>query len=113
MRLLINEIGLKQLQQKLASKLVEGCSRGASILRDNTPIDTKRLWSSTRISESVTSGLVTECKIIAGGSIEYGVTKEVDIAEEVNYAIFVESRTNYARECLGDIKRVIVESLTK
>ena len=109
----INYQNLLKLQASLADKLKEGCDRGANILRDNTPIDTKRLWTSTRGGEATTTGLVTQCRIIAGGSVEYGVTRETDIKREVDYAIFVESRTNYARESLNDIKRVILDSLSK
>lgn len=108
----INYQNLKKLQKSLETKLEEGCQRSVEILRDNTPIDTKRLWESTR-HESVTSnGLVSECKIIAGGESRYGVLRETDIKRDVDYAIFVESRTGYARQSLVAIKNAIVNSLT-
>ena len=113
MNLEINQSSLDKLHDILTKRLHRGCSRGSQVLRDNTPIDTKRLWTTTRAELPTTiQHLISECRIVAGGQEIYGVNREQDIKREVNYAIFVESRTNYARESLNDIKQVIIDSLT-
>lgn len=112
MTISINYQHLKKLQKLLENKLESGCQRGAEILRDNTPIDTQRLWESTRNDSVTTNGLISECKIIAGGESLYGIIKETEIKKEVDYAIFVESRTGYARESLNDIKAAIVKAIS-
>lgn len=110
--ILINKQALSKLKQELAIRLQQGCESGAEILRDNTPIDTKRLWESTRGDTATISGDVISCRIVAGGLSLYGINRETDIKHEVDYAIFVESRTNYARNSIGQITNAILDNLT-
>lgn len=109
----MNRQAFLKLKQELASKLQKGCEESADILRENTPIDTKRLWESTRAGEVEIKSDSIECQIIAGGESLYGVNREQDIKRDVDYAIFVESRTNYARNSLKDIKNTILDKLAE
>ena len=109
----INKTIVNKLRGQLAQRLQQGCVDAALILRDNTPIDTKRLWSTTRADEVVTDGDYLSCRIVAGGENVPGILRETDIKRDVDYAIFVESRTNYARETLNDIKNVLIDNLEK
>lgn len=107
----INKTNLDKLCVQLARKLEKGCDEGAKVVRANTPIDTKRLWESTRADTPVKTRYHIKCRIIAGGLKLYGVTRETDIKKEVDYAIYVEYRYNYIRSSLKQIKRVLIESL--
>jgi hypothetical protein len=108
---LVNNQALSKLKRELATRLQKGCESGAEVLRDNTPIDTKRLWESTRGDTASINGDLISCRIVAGGLSLYGINRETDIRREVDYAIFVESRTNYARESLGEISKTILDNL--
>lgn len=111
--ILINKSAFSKFKNKLANRLQSGCDDGAGILRDNTPIDTKRLWESTRSDNVIVNDSVITCRIVAGGLSLYGINRETDIKREVDYAIYVESQTNYARNSLVEITNAIIDNLHK
>ena len=110
---IVNRQAFLKLKQELASKLQSGCEDAANIIKDVTPIDTKRLWTSTRADEVVITSNCVQCRIVAGGEALYGVLREQDILKEVDYAIYVESRTSYIRSSLKDIKNAILDKLSE
>lgn len=109
----VNRQAFLNLKKELASKLQSGCDEAANIIKDVTPIDTKRLWQSTRAEEVEITTSCIQCRIVAGGEALYGVLREQDILKEVDYAIYVESRTSYIRSSLKDIKNAILDKLAE
>lgn len=108
MKIVINQTELARLENELKTKLQSGCVAGADILRSVTPIDTQRLWSTTRAGDVTKVDDMLECRIIAGGESAYGIQRETDVEKEVDYAVFVESRQHYARGALVAIKKAIL-----
>lgn len=108
----LNPKGIQELKEQLALKLYEGCVDGADILRDNTPIDTKRLWKSTRPLEPTINKFVIRCGIVAGGQSLQGITRETTITRDVVYAIFVNNRTGYIDNCMTEIVNAIEGKLS-
>lgn len=107
MTIKLNQKGIEQLKKQLATKLYDGCSDGAEILRDNTPIDTKRLWKSTRPVEVSINREVIRSGIVAGGLSLTGILRETTIQKDVVYAIFVNNRTGYIDNCIASIVNAI------
>lgn len=108
----LNQKGIDALKIKLGLKLYEACSDGAAILRDETPIDTKRLWKSTRpIGVSIARNFIRS-GIIAGGLSIPGITREQDIKRDVVYAIYVNNRTGYIDNCIPSIVDAIERRLS-
>lgn len=103
---------VNQLKRNLTNKLYVGCQKSATIVQDQTPIDTKRLYTSTRAGQVTVDGTSISCKIIAGGEELYGILKEQDILKPVNYALEVEIKYNYMRSCLNQCVDTILHELT-
>lgn len=112
MKYQLDSTGINKLKHFLAQKLEKGCQLGANELQNYTPIDTKRLYVSTRATNWKINDRSITCSIKAGGEKLPGITREMDISREVDYAIFVEVRTGYISENLGAISNAIVEGLT-
>jgi len=107
----VNSKAVANLKKVLAAKLRAGCGEAVSVVREHTPIDTQRLFSSTRASMPVIKADVIECDIIAGGVEMFGVTRERDTKKEVDYAIYVEMREPYIRPNLDQIEQAILSQL--
>lgn len=91
----LNRKGIDALKINLGLKLYDACNEASEILRDNTPIDTKRLWRSTRpIAISINRDAIRS-GIVAGGMSLKGITREQTITRDVVYAIYVNNRTGY------------------
>jgi hypothetical protein len=104
--------GVEEFKNLLAEKLLVGCQAGAEELQNYTPIDTKRLFTSTRAVNLEIHPTSIACTIRAGGVNLPGELREVGINRDVDYAIFVEVRTGYITENLGTIGQVITDNLT-
>lgn len=112
MSIQLNQKGIEQLKKELASKLYDGCCDGAEILRDNTPIDTKRLWKSTRPIDVNINRETIRSGIVAGGVSLTGILRETTIQKDVVYAIFVNNRTGYIDNCMASIGSAIEGKLS-
>jgi hypothetical protein len=112
MSVTLNKNGINALKINLGLKLHKGCTDGAEILRNNTPVDTKRLWKTTRpMSISITQSAI-RCGVIAGGLSIKGILREQNVKKDVTYAIWVNNRTNYIEEVAPEIARAIGRSLS-
>lgn len=105
----INSAALLKLKLQLATKLNEGCREAAKLIKETTPIDTQRLYESTRATEPEINKDSISCKVVAGGLELYGVRREQDIRRPVDYAIFVENKYNYIRNQLDQITEAILD----
>ena len=104
--------GVEKFKNLLAKKLLAGCQAGAVELQNYTPIDTRRLYTSTRAVNLEIHPVSITCTIRAGGVNLPGELREVGINRDVDYAIFVEVRTGYITENLGTIGQAITGKLT-
>lgn len=111
MPLTLNKKGINALKINLALKLYEGCVDGAAILRENTPIDTKRLWKTTRPMGISITQFAIRSGILAGGQSIKGILREQSIKKDVTYAIYVNNSTNYIEEVLPQIANAIERRL--
>ena len=102
---------LNELKQLLAERFQKGCQNGAEIIKENTPIDTQRLFETVRATDASINGSVVSCEIVLGGKELYGVRREQDIKKPVNYAKFVEMRYGFVRQSLGEVKQNIINNL--
>lgn len=100
-----------KIRQILQDKLIKGCNNAVEIIKENTPIDTQRLYESTRteLNTLETNSEMIEVNIIAGGVEIYGIRREQDILREVDYGIYVERRDGYIRSNLNQITDAILE----
>ena len=103
---------LTELKQLLAAKLQQGCSDCVPLIRENTPIDTQRLFESIDSSNIQESGNIIQCKVTLGGKTLYGLRREQNKARPVNYAVYVEAKYGFVRQHLSEMKTIIMESLT-
>ena len=94
----MNKQNLDRFKTQLAAKLAEACENGVQVIKDVTPIDTQRLYASTRVGEPSVEGNKIKCKIIVGGISLYGIRREQELVKDVNYAIFVERKYQYIRK---------------
>lgn len=104
--------GVEKFKNLLAKKLLAGCQAGAVELQNYTPVDTRRLFTSTRVTNLAIHPVSIACTIRAGGVNLPGELREVGINRDVDYAIFVEVRTGYITENLGTIGQAITGKLT-
>lgn len=112
MSVTLNEQAISHLKIQLGFKLYEGCNDGAAILRENTPIDTKRLWKSTRPMGFRISRDAIKAGIVAGGLSLRGINREQNVMKDVVYAIYVNNRTGYIESSLGEIRQAIEARLS-
>ncbi len=109
----LNHKNIEALKIQLGLKLYEGCNDAAEVLKDNTPIDTKRLWKSTRpIGVRITKNAITS-GVMAGGMTLPGIIREQNINKDVVYAIYVNNRTGYIDQCIPEITDAIERRLSE
>lgn len=107
----MNQQALDNLKKTLQNRLILGCSKAVEVIKASTPIDTQRLYESTRVEAdelNISSDLI-EVNIVAGGIESYGVRREQNILKEVDYGIYVERRDGYIRQNMPEILDVILE----
>lgn len=99
------------LKQKLHSTLVSGCEKAVEIIKQDVPIDTQRLYESTRIDsdEFNESNDNLSINIVAGGIELYGMRREQAILREIDYGIYVERRDGFMISNIDIITEAIVE----
>lgn len=99
------------LKQKLHSTLVSGCEKAVEIIKEDVPVDTERLFQSTKIDseEFNESDDNLQVNIVAGGIDLYGVRREQNILKSVDYAIYLERRDGFMFSNLSRITDAIVE----
>jgi hypothetical protein len=111
MKIEINEGSLDIFKKGLAQSLQDACEYGAMQLQDFTPIDTKRLFSTTRTEKPVIRTNSITCEIVAGGVRAMGILREQGIERDVDYAIFIETREGYITNNIGAIAKEIKDNL--
>ena len=112
MPILINKRGIDALKINLGIKLQAACSDGSAILRENTPIDTKRLWKTTRPMGIEVTRNAIKSGIVAGGLSLKGINREQNITKDVVYAIYVNNRTGYIENSIPEIVNGIERRLS-
>jgi len=95
---------LNLLKVELHKRLIKGCEDSVEIIKNNTPIDTKRLYETTRVEEAS----LLRAKIMIGGMRLRGILREQNLERNVNYAIFVERKYQYVRQVLSNIESAII-----
>lgn len=98
---------------KLVHNFLDGCEDGALALQDATPIDTMRLYESTRVEIVNISKDRATVHIVQGGIELYGIIRERDILRKVDYGLYVIARNNYIRANIDEIKAAIINRMTK
>lgn len=99
--------------EKLVDNFLDGCEDGALVLQDSTPIDTMRLYESTRVEIENISKDRAAVRIVQGGVELYGIIRERDILKRVDYGLYVIARNNYIRANIEEIKSAIINRMTK
>lgn len=111
MNIEINQDGLRDLAQLLGERLFQGCEDGAEIIKQITPIDTQRLYESTRADNLEINDDQVSCRVVAGGVELYGVRREQNILKEVDYGAEVELRYGYMQSAIRDVEDAIAQRL--
>jgi hypothetical protein len=112
MPVILNQRGINALKINLGIKLQMACSDGSAILRENTPIDTKRLWKSTRPMGIEITRNAIKSGIVAGGLSLKGINREQTLTKDVVYAIYVNNRTGYIENSIPEIVSAIKRRLS-
>jgi hypothetical protein len=107
----INQQALSCFVAGLAKQFGEAVGNTVPFVQSLTPVDTKRLYNSTRATEPIVSGKLIECDIVAGGISLYGEIREQEIRRDVDYAYWVEIRNPYIRSNLPAIGQEIIANL--
>jgi hypothetical protein len=107
----MNENLFEDLRTQLSIALENSCSELVDVVQDLTPIDTKRLYESTRIIPSVIEGDLIKSGVIIGGIELFGILREQDIKRMVDYAIYVEYSQFYIQGNMGIIISSLLSSL--
>ena len=107
----MNESLFQDLKNELSVALQDSCSELVSLIQDLTPVDTKRLYESTRPMEVVIEGDLIKSGVIIGGIELFGILKEQDIKKMVDYAIYVEYSQFYIQGNMGIIISALLSSL--
>lgn len=100
----------KKLLNAVAKKLTLGVDESVEILKNNTPIDTQRLYESTRnggVEINYRQNQVL-AQILIGGIELYGIRREQNLLKPVNYGLWVEIKYNYARSSLTEMSQAII-----
>jgi hypothetical protein len=105
----MNNNALSSLEELLLSKLQEGCDNAVEIIQSNTPIDTKRLYTTTRTDEPIVEPDKLQINIVIGGEELAGILREQNKVKEVDYAIHVERKYQYIGRNLTEIENAIIE----
>lgn len=103
-------MNLNALKKQLSQALIKGCENAVLVIKANTPIDTQRLYETTRVDSSYldNSAEVMEIRIVAGGLAIVGIRREQGIVRDVDYGIYVERRDGYIAASLPEIKNAIL-----
>lgn len=107
----INQRSLSSFVSRLKSQFEEACKDTVPLVQSFTPVDTKRLYNSTRAEPAVLKDKIIECDIIAGGVSLLGETREQELRRDVDYAYWVEIKNPYIRPNLTAIGNEIVAKL--
>jgi len=107
----INQQALNSFVAGLANQFGEAVGDTVPFVQSLTPIDTKRLYNSTRATDPIVSGKLIECDIVAGGISLYGEIREQEIRRDVDYAYWVEIKNPYIRSNLPAIGSEIIANL--
>lgn len=105
----MNNDALSALEQILLSKLQDGCDNAIEVIQGNTPIDTKRLYTTTRTDEPIIESDRLQINIVIGGEELAGILREQNIVKEVDYAIHVERKYQYIGRNLTEIENAVIE----
>lgn len=100
----------KKLLNAVAAKLNTGIDLSVDILKYNTPIDTQRLYESTRnggIEINYRQNQVL-AQILIGGIELYGVRREQNLLKPVNYGLWIEIKYSYIRSSLSEMIQAII-----
>lgn len=105
----MNQQALGSLKNQLASVFKKGCEKAVLVIKANTPIDTQRLYETTRLdTEDLDINQdILEIKIVAGGLAIAGVKRETGIIRDVDYGIYVERRDGYIASNITEIENAI------
>ena len=99
--------------EKIVRKFIDGCEDGALVLQDATPIDTMRLYASTRVEiEDIGESHIT-VHIVQGGVELHGILREQELSKPVDYGFYVVARNNYIRSNIDEIRAAIQKSMVK
>jgi hypothetical protein len=107
----INQQALNSFVAGLANQFGEAVGDTVPFVQSLTPVDTKRLYNSTRATDPIVSGKVVQCDIVAGGISLYGEIREQEIRRDVDYAYWVEIKNPYIRSNLPAIGNGIIANL--
>jgi hypothetical protein len=110
---LINGRSLNKFLNSLAQDYQKACAKTVPLIQELTPVDTKRLYNSTRAETVVSSGNIVQCNFVAGGVSLPGELREQGIERNVNYAYWVEIRNPYIRPNLPSIGRELIVQLQR
>ena len=106
----LDKRAIAKLEQELANNFYLACQETVPFIQGLTPVDTKRLYNSTRVREPIKTGKVINCDFVAGGVALPGEIREQDLVREVDYAYFVEIKQSYIRSNLIEIGNEVVEN---
>jgi hypothetical protein len=107
----INQQMLNSFVASLSKQFGQAVADTVPFVQTLTPIDTKRLYNSTRATEPIVTGKIVQCDIVAGGISLYGETREQEIMRDVDYAYWVEIRNPYIRSNLPAVGQEIIANL--
>ena len=106
----MNQKALNELKKQLAASFRIGCEKAVLVIKANTPIDTQRLYETTRVEaeDLDTTQEILQLKIVAGGLALAGIRRETGIVRDVDYAIYVERKDGYIASNITEIENAIV-----
>jgi len=110
---MMNYQKFNKFRESLANRLLSGCEDAVDIIKAETPVDTKRLYTTTRTKQPEISKDFIRVNIVIGGQSLYGILREQGIEKPVFYAIYQERKNNYIRGNLSSIENAIIAPLKK
>jgi hypothetical protein len=109
----INPKELRIFNAELAKQFQKAVANAVPVVQEVTPVDTMRLFNSTRADDPVMEGKQIRCDLVAGGVALYGTLSEQTIKKDVDYALDIELRYHYLRGNIKAIADAIVEGFGK
>lgn len=107
----MNENKFNEIKDIFSESLSSACEELVEIIKDLTPIDTKRLYESTRLIEPSLEGDLIKSGVVIGGIELFGILKEQDIKKMVDYAIYVEYSQFYIQGNMSIILTTLLSSI--
>jgi len=106
----MNQQALTNLKKEIHKALERGCEKAVIVIKANTPIDTQRLYETTRVETEYfdDSADILEVQIVAGGQAIRGVKRETGIIRDVDYGIYVERRDGYIASNINEIEKAVL-----